>query len=155
MFGLGSLAAMTTQKQVMRIVGRSTAVVALLLGAPSLAVQPPWVKPVICSDATLKGTYLYHHTGILEGQPYAESGREVYDGAGGIVLSFRGSDGAKGTERARYRVNADCTAKATYPDGQAAESFVSPDGSRFTYTITRARGNKITALAGTEVRVAP
>ena len=131
------------------------ALLALMLGAPSFADQRQLGKPVACSNATLKGIYLYHHVGILEGHPYAESGREVYDGAGGIVLSFRGSDGATGTEPARYRVNADCTAKATYPDGQAAESFVSPDGSRFTYTITRARGNKITVLAGTEVRVAP
>jgi hypothetical protein len=133
----------------MRGLGPSTVLAALLVGAPSLA------KPATCSNATLKGTYLYHHTGILEGQPYAESGREVYDGGGGIVLTFRGSDGVTGTVKASYRVNADCTAKASYPDGQAAESFVSPDGSRFTYTITRARGNKINVLAGTEVRVAP
>ena len=146
---------MTMKEGVIRVVGRLTAVVALLVGTPSLADQSPLVKPAACSNATLKGTYLYHHTGILEGQPYAESGREVYDGAGGLVLSYRGSDGAGGTERASYRVHADCTAKTTYSDGQAAESFVSPDGSRFTYTITRARGSKINALSGTEVRVAP
>ena len=146
---------MTTKVHVIRLVGRSMAVVALLVGAPSFADQRPLVKPAACSNATLKGTYLYHHTGILEGQPYAESGREVYDGAGGLVLSYRGSDGAAGTELARYVVHADCTAKTTYADGQAAESFLSPDGSRFTYTITRARGSKINALSGTEVRVAP
>ncbi|MFM8259714.1 MAG: hypothetical protein ACKN83_07815 [Vulcanococcus sp.] len=53
--------------------------------------------PLPCSNATLKGTYLY-----------SGSGREVCDGQGGIVLSYRGSGGVE---------------KAT--------SFISPDGSRF------------------------
>ncbi|MFN5161377.1 MAG: hypothetical protein ACK5IA_05765 [Cyanobacteriota bacterium] len=36
--------------------------------------------PLPCSNATLKGTYLYNESGVLNGKPYAESGREVYDG---------------------------------------------------------------------------
>ena len=108
-----------------------------------------------CSTATLKGTYLYNHAGILQGLPYAESGREVYDGQGGIVLTYQGSDGAGGTELATYTVSADCLGKAIYPDGQTATSFISPDGSRFTYTITGAPGPKPSALSGSEVRVAP
>jgi hypothetical protein len=118
-------------------------------------LSPAQADSQVCSMATLKGTYLYNHTGLLNGQPYAESGREVYDGKGGIVLDFRGSDGSGGRLQASYTIKPDCTAKATYPDGQSATSFVSPDGSRFTYTIRTARGGKVTDLAGMEVRVAP
>lgn len=75
-------------------------------------------RPLPCSNATLKGTYLYNESGVLNGRPYAESGREVYD-------------------------------------GQKATSFISPDGSRFVYTITAAPGSQPTALSGTETRVAP
>lgn len=125
--------------------------IALLLATGSATSA----TPLPCSNATLKGTYLYSESGVLNGKPYAESGREVYDGQGGIVLSYRGSDGSGGVEKATYRVNADCTATATYPDGQKATSFISPDGSRFVYTITAAPGSQPTALSGSEVRVAP
>ena len=46
----------------------------------------------------------------------------MYDGRGGIVLSYRGSDGSGGVEK--------------------ATSFISPDGSRFVYTITAAPGSQ-------------
>lgn len=111
--------------------------------------------PLPCSNATLKGTYLYNESGVLSGKPYAESGREVYDGQGGIVLSYQGSDGSGGVEKATYNVNPNCIGTATYPDGQKATSFISPDGSRFVYTITAAPGGQPTALSGSEVRVAP
>lgn len=126
-------------------------VLVLALAASSAASA----NPRACSNATLKGTYLYNESGVLNGKPYAESGREVYDGKGGIVLSYRGSDGAGGIERATYSVSADCTGTATYPDGQKATSFISPDGSRFVYTITAAPGRQPTALSGSELRVAP
>jgi len=79
--------------------------------------------------------------GTLDGRPYAESGREVYDGQGGIVLT--------------YSVSAECIGAMVYPDGQKATSFISPDGSRFTYTITAAPGSKGRALSGMEIRVVP
>lgn len=125
--------------------------IALLLATGGAASA----QPTSCSNATLKGTYLYNESGVLNGKPYAESGREVYDGRGGIVLSYRGSDGAGGVEKATYSVSADCIGTATYPDGQRATSFVSPDGSRFVYTITKAPGSQPTAISGSEVRVAP
>jgi hypothetical protein len=133
--------------------GRITRIplIALLLAAGSAASA----NPLPCSNATLKGTYLYNESGVLNGKPYAESGREVYDGRGGIVLSYRGSDGAGGVEKATYSVSADCIGTAIYPDGQKATSFVSPDGSRFVYTITAAPGSQPTALSGSELRVAP
>ena len=49
-------------------------VLALAVGSAASASLPP------CSNATLKGTYLYSESGMLNGKPYAESGSEVYDG---------------------------------------------------------------------------
>ena len=141
---------MTSQQPCRVWVGRIP-LLALVLAAGSTASA----APLPCSNATLKGTYLYSESGVLNGKPYAESGREVYDGRGGIVLSYRGSDGSGGVEKATYSVSADCIGTATYPDGQKATSFVSPDGSRFVYTITAAPGSQPTALSGSEVRVAP
>jgi hypothetical protein len=71
------------------------------------------------------------------------------------VLSYQGSDGSGGVEQATYSVSANCIGSASYPDGQRATSFISPDGSRFVYTITAAPGSQPTALSGSEVRVAP
>jgi hypothetical protein len=120
-----------------------------------LAAGGAAANPLTCSNGTLKGTYLYTESGVLNGKPYAESGRELYDGRGGIVLSYRGSDGSGGVEKATYNVTPNCIGMATYADGQQATSFISPDGSRFVYTITAAPGSQPTALSGSEVRVAP
>jgi hypothetical protein len=108
-----------------------------------------------CSVATLKGTYLYSSIGVLDGKPYAESGREIYDGKGGVELSFSGSGGATGTMRTTYTISPDCVGKAVYPYGQTLSSFISPDGSRFVYTIIRGPRDRPVALSGWEIRVAP
>jgi hypothetical protein len=47
--------------------------IALALAAGSSAAA----KPLACSNATLKGTYLYSVSGVLNGQPTALSGSEV------------------------------------------------------------------------------
>lgn len=125
-----------------------------ILGNLVLAEEKP-IAPARCSIATLKGTYLYSSIGVLDGKPYAESGREVYDGKGGVELTFRGSGGAAGSMQSRYSVSPDCAGKAVYPYGQTLASFISPDGSRFVYTITRGPSDRPTALSGWEIRVAP
>jgi hypothetical protein len=132
----------------------------LLVLMPIIAVKPALaeeksIPPALCSVATLKGTYLYSSIGFLDGKPYAESGREVYDGKGGVELTFSGTGGAAGTMRARYSVSPDCIGKAVYPYGQNLVSFISPDGSRFSYIITRGPGERPTALSGWEIRVTP
>lgn len=121
---------------------------------PALADERP-AASAQCSVATLKGSYLYSSIGVLDGKPYAESGREVYDGKGGVELSFSGTGGVAGTMRARYTVSPDCIGKAVYPYGQTLSSFISPDGSRFVYTITRGPTDRPTVLSGWEIRVAP
>ena len=116
------------------------------------APSPPSSR---CNNATLKGTYLYSSVGMLDGKPYAEAGREVYDGKGGVELTYRGTGGATGTMRTTYNVSPDCIGRAVYPYGQTLVSFISPDGSRFAYTITRGPGDRPTVLSGWEIRVDP
>lgn len=126
-----------------------------LVPIDSALADQPSVGSGRCSNATLKGTYLYSSIGMLDGKPYAESGREVYDGKGGVELTYTGTGGAAGTMRTTYTVSPDCIGKAVYPYGQTLKSFISPDGSRFSYTITRGPDDRSTALSGWEIRVAP
>ena len=126
-----------------------------LLAPPTALAEQPSNQSSGCNNATLKGTYLYSSIGMLDGKPYAESGREVYDGKGGVELTYSGTGDATGTMRATYNVTPDCIGKAVYPYGQTINSVISPDGSRFSYTITRGPGNRPTALSGWEIRVAP
>ena len=118
--------------------------------APSGAAE---VETSRCSPKTLSGNYLYSQTGTWNGRPYSESGRERYDGKGGIEVVRRGSDGTRGAEQGRYVIGSDCIATMTYPNGFEMTSFVARDGSRFTFTITKAPGRFPTSIAGWEVRV--
>ena len=145
---------MVIRCRMLRLIAFSLFLLPLLTPPAALAEQPS-VPSTRCSNATLKGTYIYSSVGMLDGKPYAESGREVYDGKGGVELTYSGTDNASGTMRATYNVSPDCIGRAIYPYGQTLVSFISPDGSRFTYTITRGPGNKPTALSGWEIRVAP
>ena len=130
------------------LLASAVAVVAAM--APSGAAE---VETSRCSLKTLSGTYLYSQTGTWNGRPYSESGRERYDGKGGIEVVRRGSDGTRGAERGRYVISSDCIATMTYPNGFEMTSFVARDGSRFTFTITKAPGRFPTSIAGWEIRV--
>jgi len=134
---------------------RNLIAAAALLAGLSFSATAASATPQPCSNATLKGTYLYNHSGVRNGKPYAESGREIYDGQGGTVVSFQGSNGSGGVEKATYSVSIDCISTTKYPDGEETTGFISPDGSRLVYTIKAAPGSKPTALSGLEVRVAP
>lgn len=126
-----------------------------LAGAPATRAEQPSSPSKRCTHATLKGTYLYSSVGMLDGKFYAEAGREVYDGQGGVTLTYGGTGGATGTMHTTYSVSPDCIGTATYPYGQSLVSFISPDGSRFAYTITRGPGDRPTVLSGWEIRVDP
>ena len=118
--------------------------------APSGAAE---METSRCSLKTLSGTYLYSQTGTWNGRPYSESGRERYDGKGGIEVVRGGSDGTRGAEQGRYVIGSDCIATMTYTNGFEMTSFVARDGSRFTFTITKAPGRFPTSIAGWEIRV--
>ncbi len=126
-----------------------------LIGANAALAEEKSITPTQCSIATLKGVYIYSSIGFMDGKPYAESGREIYDGEGNVELTYSGTGGVTGTMRTKYSVSADCIGKAVYPYGQSLVSFISPDGSRFSYIITRGPGERPTALSGWEIRVTP
>ncbi len=110
--------------------------------------------PHACSTATLKGTYLYSLSGVLAGKPYAESGREIFDGTGRSSLTYTGSDGRTTTTTGHYELEANCDGQTHYPDDTNYRVYVSPDGSRLSYTLIPASKDTETAIAGTEIRVA-
>jgi Flp pilus assembly protein TadG len=97
-----------------------------------------------CSKATLHGTYLFAHDGVVTGGPdkgpFAIAGMETYDGNGkvkGVYTSnFNGNVARHQSFDATYTVKADCTGTVTSgPDAQ--DVFIAPDGSMFTFVQTK------------------
>jgi hypothetical protein len=68
------------------------ALIALATGSAASAM------PLPCCNATLKGTDHYNESGVLNGKRSAESGDEIFEFKGGIVLSYIDSD-TGGTRR--------------------------------------------------------
>ena len=116
----------------------------LQLGHPQSAMAQPE-----CSEATLRGTYIYAYDGFIvceggEQQPFAYSGIESYDGAGTMTGIFSGSTNGVIDEdvlyTGTYTVNADCTSELTTVDPVTGEAhydqFVDPSGDEFTFVQT-------------------
>ncbi len=120
--------------------------------------------PTGCSNATLKGLYMFAQSGYttVSGSlvPQGVTGKAIFYGNGKFdslaTISIGGTiipdDAAPGT----YTVNSDCTGTVTVimtlptPDVHL-DIFVAPDGNEF-FTIQTDAGN---VLSGTERRVAP
>ena len=99
-----------------------------------------------CSEATLKGTYLFAQNGVeikgnSEQRPVAIAGYEVFDGNGhvkGVQSSnFNGQITRNERFSGTYTVNADCTGTVTYSDGTRCDQFIAPDGSILTFVLTK------------------
>ena len=98
-----------------------------------------------CSEATLKGTYLFAQNGVeLKGndqRPVAIAGYEVFDGNGKVKgvdsSNFNGEITRNEHFSGTYSVNADCTGTATYSDGTRYDQFIAPDGSILTFVLTK------------------
>ena len=98
-----------------------------------------------CSNATLKGTYLFAQNGVEikgdEQRPVAIAGYEVFDGNGkakGVVSSnFNGEVSRKESISGTYTVKADCTGTAIISDGTHYDQFIAPDGSKLTFVQTQ------------------
>ena len=99
-----------------------------------------------CSEATLKGTYLFAFDGVEiksndEQVPFAIAGYAVFDGHGkakGVDSSnFNGKVTRKESVSATYTVKADCTGTVTYRDGSQIDVFIAPDGGEFTFVQTK------------------
>jgi hypothetical protein len=106
-----------------------------------------------CSEATLKGTYLFAGDGVaIKGDdqlPFSYAGYEVFDGQGKVKQVFTLNINGKKVIRnetisGTYTVEADCTGTATYADGSRYDQFIAPDGSQLTFVQTHPK-NLVTA----------
>jgi hypothetical protein len=97
-----------------------------------------------CSKATLHGTYLFAHDGIVTGGagkgPFAVAGYDVFDGNGKVdtvfSANFSGQISRKEHASSTYTVKADCTGTITSTEGSQSDLFIAPDGSMFTFVQT-------------------
>ncbi|HEX5699757.1 MAG TPA: hypothetical protein VFX77_03865 [Rubrobacter sp.] len=99
-----------------------------------------------CSEATLKGTYLFAQNGVeIRGndqRPFAIAGYDVFDGNGKVrgVSSgnFNGEVFRNDRFSGTYSVKANCTGTVTFKDGAATQGdvFIAPDGSKFAFVRT-------------------
>ena len=110
-----------------------------------------------CSEATLRGTYLFAHEGFTvsgKGQgPLAIAGQDVFDGHGhqrGVLsVSTNGKITRFVHGPGRYTINSNCTGSVSFSDGTTGDLFVAPDGSQLVFVQT----NPGSVRAGSEQRV--
>jgi hypothetical protein len=120
-----------------------------------------------CTLATLKGRYLFAHSGtflppafgVTEPTPGADAGFHIFngDGTGTDTVTLR-----VGTEIVlenfvvpiTYTVNADCTGTHTplVPDGPSFNLYIAPDGDTIAFISTAPPGNFV---SGFDIRVSP
>ena len=99
-----------------------------------------------CSEATLKGTYLFAQNGVEikgdEQRPFALAGYDVFDGQGEVKGvdsgNINGEVFRKDPFTGTYTVKANCTGTVTFRDGDAihGDIFIAPDGSKFAFVRT-------------------
>src|SRR5215217_9365208 len=99
-----------------------------------------------CSEATLKGTYLFAQNGVEikgdEQRPFALAGYDVFDGNGSVKglasANFNGQTFRNDRFSGTYTVKANCTGALTIRDGAATHGdiFIAPDGSKFAFVRT-------------------
>lgn len=105
-----------------------------------------------CSNATLKGTYLYGMQGYKDGAAYYETGMESYDGQGGLTNVYFDSVSQKTTlVKGTYQMDRSCVGKATYASGEGYVIYTEPNGSIFNYMLVAGSSN-ILMLGGTNTR---
>jgi hypothetical protein len=109
-----------------------------------------------CSEATLKGTYLFAQNGVEikdnDQRPFAIAGYDVFDGNGEVKGVASGNFNGKITRNeplsGMYTVKANCTGTFTFTNGTRYDMFIAPDGSEFTFVRT----NPEIVSAGFELR---
>ena len=99
-----------------------------------------------CSEATLKGTYLFAENGVeIKGndqRSFALAGYDVFDGQGEVKGvnsgNFNGEVFRKDPFTGTYTVKANCTGTVTFRDGDTihGDIFIAPDGSKFAFVRT-------------------
>jgi hypothetical protein len=97
-----------------------------------------------CSEATLKGTYLFAQNGVeIKGndqRPFAIAGYDVFDGNGEVKglasANFNGQTFRNEPLPGTYSVKGDCTGTITFTNGTRYDTFIAPDGSKFAFVRT-------------------
>src|SRR5215210_8578614 len=97
-----------------------------------------------CSEATLKGTYLFAQNGVeIKGndqRPFAIAGYDVFDGNGEVKGVASGNSNGEVTRKdpftGTYTVKANCTGTVAYRDGPQIDVFIAPDGSKIAFVRT-------------------
>ena len=123
----------------------------VVVGAGVLTVGAEYAKgentaKAKCSEATLKGTYLFAQNGVRikgnEQRPFAIAGFDVFDGQGEVKGvdsgNFNGEVFRNDRFTGTYTVKANCTGTLTTRDGAAThgDMFIAPDGSKFAFVRT-------------------
>lgn len=129
------------------------AILSLFLAAPTLRAE----EPVICSDATMHGTYALSGSGFAGGAPIAVTGEVIYDGQGNGKLvtetvSLNGTIFRGITGTGVFTVNSDCTGSKIFTTTAGTSHFdfvITADGSKITWIST----DSGVALTGTGVRL--
>src|SRR5215203_705081 len=109
-----------------------------------------------CSEATLKGRYLFAQNGVeIKGNDqrlFAIAGYDVFDGNGEVkgVASgnFNGETFRNDRFSGTYTVKANCTGTFTFTNGTRYDMFIAPDGSMFMFVRT----NPEFVTSGSELR---
>ena len=104
---------------------------ALIIPGAAASASPASASPASasyqCSVATIKGSYLYAHDGITLGtsadkkQPFAQTGRECFDGKGGMSGIYSGNFNGiivRGSYKGTYTMNSNCSGTVTFEDNQ-------------------------------------
>jgi hypothetical protein len=97
-----------------------------------------------CTAETISGPYGYAISGWTydssgTGWPYAESGKVVADGAGGLSLHATGSQTGKiatGSSSGNYSISSDCTGTATLSNGANLNIAVVASGHQILFVQT-------------------
>ena len=109
--------------------GKSKSILILLaLVIPGAAASAlPASASYQCSVATIKGSYLYAQDGITLGtsadknQPFAQAGREYFDGKGGMSGIYSGNFNGtitRGSYKGTYTMNSNCSGTVAFEDNQ-------------------------------------
>jgi hypothetical protein len=116
----------------------------------SLGHPPSALADLGCSNATLKGTYLFAQSGWqidADGvrKPFAFSGLEIYNGDGTVRGIYSGSFDGVVLQRIAYTgtstIHPDCTGEQTFTEDLSGavthyDVFVAPSGEEFTFAQT-------------------
>jgi hypothetical protein len=130
-------------------------------GAPARAIEAAAGSPGSCSLSTLKGRYLFAHSGTIlppafgvsEATPGADAGIHTFngDGTGTDIVTVRvGSQIFLNnvTVPFTYTVNADCTGeyRTQIDNGPAFNLFAAPKGESVVMISTEPPGNYVSGI---------